>query len=41
MKASVILILFLTITAMGQHRNTPLDAALPAPAARNGDAVAG
>ena len=33
MKASVILILilFLTISALGQHRNTPLDAALPAP----------
>jgi hypothetical protein len=31
MKASLILILFLTITAYGQHRNSPVDAALPAP----------
>lgn len=33
MKASVILILilFLTTTALGQHRNSPLDAVLPAP----------
>ncbi len=31
MKASLILILFLTITAYGQHRNSPVDAVLPAP----------
>src|SRR5688572_7624286 len=33
MKASLILILFLTITAYGQHRNSPVDAVLPAPGA--------
>src|SRR5688500_9465057 len=31
MKASLILILFLTITAYGQNRNSPVDAVLPAP----------
>src|SRR5688572_23188762 len=31
MKASLILILFLTITAYGQHRNSTIDAVLPAP----------
>src|SRR5919108_2934655 len=31
MKASLILILFLTITAYGQHRNSTVDAALPMP----------
>lgn len=31
MKASVILILFLTISVYGQQRNTPIDAALPVP----------
>lgn len=31
MKASVILILFLTITTYGQHRNSPVDTALPVP----------
>jgi hypothetical protein len=31
MKASLILILFLTITAYGQHRNSTVDAVLPAP----------
>jgi hypothetical protein len=31
MKASVILILFLTITTYGQHRNSNVDTALPAP----------
>src|SRR6185503_8371020 len=31
MKASLILILFLTITASGQYRATSVDAALPAP----------
>ena len=33
MKASLILILFLTITAYGQNRNSPVDAVLPAPGA--------
>ncbi len=31
MKASLILILFLTITAYGQHRNSTIDGVLPAP----------
>ena len=31
MKASLILILFLTITASGQYRNVSVDTALPAP----------
>lgn len=33
MRASIILILFLAITAYGQHRNSPLDAVLPVPGA--------